>query len=48
MPGICPPVIQLPEMSHLVVPDPDTFTGAFRRRFGCTPTAFLNGYQPMP
>lgn len=29
-------------------PDPGTFTRAFRRRFGCTPTAFLNGYQPMP
>jgi PAS domain S-box-containing protein len=29
-------------------PDPGTFTRAFRRRFGCTPTAFLNGYQPLP
>lgn len=29
-------------------PDPGTFTRAFRRRFGCTPSAFLNGYRVLP
>ena len=28
-------------------PDPGTFTRAFRRRFGCTPSAFLNGYRTL-
>lgn len=28
--------------------DLGTFTRAFRRRFGCTPSAFLKGYRPLP
>jgi PAS domain S-box-containing protein len=28
-------------------PDSGTFTRAFRRRFGCTPSAFLNGYRTL-
>jgi PAS domain S-box-containing protein len=27
--------------------DLGTFTRAFRRRFGCTPSSFLNGYKPL-
>ena len=29
-------------------PDPGTFTRAFPRRFGCTPSTFLNGYRTLP